>query len=116
MSAPAQGYVTQEQTSMVKAQPLVNAIHTAGEDKTRWTLCTGHSWSFFTFSRGNLFLPIQERVSRWDPTRTKSLVRTALGPPGLATTTHTEIRESTDAGPDTMITDETRTPVKMSFS
>ncbi len=39
-----------------------------------------------TFSRGNLFFPIEDRVSLCDPTRTKLLVRTALGPPGLATT------------------------------
>lgn len=46
-----------------------------------------------TFSRGNLFLPMEANVSLCDPTRTKLLVRTALGPPGLATAAkaHTHI-------------------------
>ena len=39
-----------------------------------------------TFSRGNLFFPTDERVSLCEPTRTKLLVWTALGPPGLAIT------------------------------
>lgn len=43
----------------------------------------------FTFSRGNLFFPIAAKVNLCDPTRAKLLVRTAFGPPGLATTTNT---------------------------
>lgn len=39
-----------------------------------------------TFSNGNLFFPIEARVNLCDPTRTKLLVRTAFGPPGLAIT------------------------------
>lgn len=49
------------------------------------------SFGFHTFSRENLFLPMDSRVSLWDPTSTKLLVRTALGPPGLATTTDERI-------------------------
>lgn len=40
----------------------------------------------FTFSKGNLFSPMDARVSWWYPSRTKLLVRTAFGPPGLART------------------------------
>jgi len=39
-----------------------------------------------TFSNGNLFFPMEARVSLCDPTSTKPLVRTAFGPPGLAIT------------------------------
>lgn len=46
--------------------------------------------SIHTFSKGNLFFPIEDRVSLCEPTRMKLLVRTALGPPGLATTTRRE--------------------------
>lgn len=37
-----------------------------------------------TLSKRNLLQPIEDSESLWDPTRTKLLVRTALGPPGLA--------------------------------
>lgn len=47
----------------------------------------GHIMNSFTFSRGNLVFPMEDKVSLCEPTRTKLLVRTALGPPGLATTT-----------------------------
>lgn len=58
------------------------------------TICD--SFDFHTFSRGNLFLPMDSRVSLWEPTSTKLLVRTALGPPGLATTTNKKIRAPYD--------------------
>lgn len=57
-------------------------------DKKTWRICKGDIIGIYTFSKGNLFFPIEDRVSLCDPTRTKLLVRTALGPPGLATTTH----------------------------
>lgn len=53
---------------------------------------------FYTFSNGNLFVPIDDRVSLCDPTRTKLLVRTALGPPGLATTTHRQKKHTINKG------------------
>lgn len=37
-----------------------------------------------TFSNANLACPTEDNDSLWDPTRTKLVVRTALGPPGLA--------------------------------
>lgn len=41
---------------------------------------------WITLSRANLEFPTEDNDSMQDPTRAKLLVRTALRPPGLATT------------------------------
>lgn len=46
---------------------------------------SGDQAGLHTFSRANLLLPMEARVTLWEPTSRKPLVRTALGPPGLAT-------------------------------
>lgn len=44
-----------------------------------------------TLSSKNLVLPTEDREIVCEPTRTKLLVRTALGPPGLAMTVKKKI-------------------------
>lgn len=115
MSPQAEHTVRWEQTGLLwvsvkpvhkyMTDPGVLVLHTAIKILCAWNKvlekCVGktmrRNWkgdinSFYTFSKGNLFFPIEDRVSLCDPTMTKLLVRTALGPPGLAKTTHRKMR------------------------
>lgn len=68
-------------------------------DVTVWMETDIHGlWTrgFHTFSKGNWVFPIEARVSLYAPIRAKLLVRTALGPPGLATTATTYIMLNND--------------------